>query len=101
MPEKTEAAASTTAPAAESPSPAPADRPVVTRHSVTLDGRSIPYTVTTGTLVLREETEKRGDKEGESEGHKPRADVFFIAYTRDDAGDLVRRPVTFSFNGGP
>lgn len=32
---------------------------------------------------------------------KPKASVFFIAYTRDDAGDKSKRPVTFTFNGGP
>ena len=37
----------------------------------------------------------------ESEGEKPKASVFFIAYTRDDDADKTKRPLTFSFNGGP
>ena len=37
----------------------------------------------------------------ESEGEKPKASVFFIAYTVDDVPDKTRRPLTFSFNGGP
>ena len=77
----------------------PIDRIVETEHRVTIGGREIRYTVTTGTLVLREESEKKG--EGESEGEKARASVFFIAYTRRDVEEPARRPVTFSFNGGP
>jgi carboxypeptidase C (cathepsin A) len=52
--------------------------------------------VTCGTLVLREESAK----EGKAEADKPRASVFFVAYTLDGAEPGVR-PVTFSFNGGP
>lgn len=86
---------------AESPKPAPKDNLVVTQHSVTINGQEVRYTVTTGTIVLKEEAEKKGDKEGEFEGEKARAEVFFIAYTRDDVGDKSKRSVTFSFNGGP
>jgi carboxypeptidase C (cathepsin A) len=81
--------------------PAPADQLVTTKHSVTIEGQAIKYTVTTGTLVLKEEAEKKGDQAGEAEGEKPRASVFFIAYTREDVDDKRRRPLTFSFNGGP
>jgi carboxypeptidase C (cathepsin A) len=52
-------------------------------------------------MVLKEETEKKGEKEGESEGEKPRASIFFVAYTRDDIEEQHKRPLTFSFNGGP
>jgi carboxypeptidase C (cathepsin A) len=27
--------------------------------------------------------------------------MFYVAYTRDDAQDLAKRPITFAFNGGP
>ena len=80
---------------------APADQIVKTKHTVTIGGRRISYTVTTGTLILKEESEKKGDKAGESEGAVARAEVFFVAYTLAGAGDPARRPVTFSFNGGP
>ena len=33
--------------------------------------------------------------------HKPKASIFFIAYIRDDVDDPSKRPLTFSFNGGP
>ncbi len=88
------------APAAETPPP-PKDQLSVTQHSVSLDGQVLRYTVTAGTIVLKEEAEKKGDKAGEAEGEKPKATVFFIAYTRDDVEDRRRRPLTFSFNGGP
>lgn len=68
-----------------------------TQHSVTIDGQEINYTVTTGTIVLKEEAEKQ-DK---SEGEKAKASVFFVAYTRDGIDTPGNRPLTFSFNGGP
>ena len=78
--------------------PAPKDNLVETHHSVTIGGKEIKYTVTTGTMILKEETP---DREKDTEGAKPRAQVFFVAYTRDGARDKSRRPLTFSFNGGP
>ena len=71
----------------------PEDNLSVTHHSVTINGEEIRYTATTGTLILKEEVNK--------EGEKPKAAVFFIAYTRDDVEDPTTRPITFSFNGGP
>jgi carboxypeptidase C (cathepsin A) len=85
----------------EEKKPVPQDQLVTTEHRLTLDGKEIAYTVTTGTLVLKEESEKTGDKAGEAEGEKPRATVFFVAYTLKDVDDSAQRPITFSFNGGP
>ncbi len=79
----------------------PQDTLVETHHTLTLAGQMIPYTVTTGTLVLKEEVEKKGEKAGEAEGEKPKVTLFFVAYTRDDVADRAKRPITFSFNGGP
>lgn len=62
---------------------------VVTHHSVTIGGVEVDYTATAGTLTLAEE-------DGEE-----KADVFFMAYTRDGVADTGARPLTFSFNGGP
>jgi carboxypeptidase C (cathepsin A) len=80
---------------------APKDVLVQTKHSLILDGQELRYTVTCGTIVLKEEAEKKSEKEGESEGEKPRASIFFVAYTRDGVEDQHNRPLTFSFNGGP
>ena len=77
----------------EKNSPTPEDNLSVTHHNVTINGEEICYTATTGTLVLKEEIDK--------EGEKAKAAVFFIAYTRDDVDDMSKRPITFSFNGGP
>ncbi len=81
----------------EKEKPEPKDNLVETTHVVTINGRRVNYTVTTGTIVLKEETEK----EGKAEGHKPKAEIFFIAYTRDGIKEQKKRPITFSFNGGP
>ncbi len=77
--------------------PEPKDDLVEAKHSITLKGREIKYTTVTGRIVLKEEAEK----DGESEGEKPKAVIFFTAYTRDDVEPQARRPITFSFNGGP
>jgi carboxypeptidase C (cathepsin A) len=69
--------------------PKPEEKIVVTRHRVSVGGTEIPYTATAGTLLLKEED------------GKPRASIFFIAYTRDGVKDTAARPVTFTFNGGP
>ena len=64
--------------------------PVVTHHSITVNGAPLAYSVTTGRMALRDEA-------GEVEAH-----VFFIAYNRtDSSGSVSERPVIFSFNGGP
>ncbi len=78
--------------------PEPKDNLVETRHKITLAGKEISYTVTAGTIVLKEET---GDRQKESEGEKPKAQFFFVAYTKDGEDDRSKRPITFSFNGGP
>ncbi len=62
--------------------------PVVTHHQVTLNGKVLKYTSTTGRLPI-----KRPDG-------KIEAEMFFVAYTLDGQ-DLAKRPVTFAFNGGP
>ncbi len=65
------------------------DRVVVTKHKAVIGGASVAYTATTGTLVLR-------DEDG-----KAKASMFFVAYTRDGVQDLAKRPITFTYNGGP
>ena len=59
-----------------------------THHTITIGGKPFAYTAHTGTMVLR-------DEDG-----KPKASVFFIAYTKDQE-DAATRPLTFFFNGGP
>jgi carboxypeptidase C (cathepsin A) len=85
-----------------------ADDLVTTRHSVTVDGAELGYTVTAGRVVLRAETHA----DGVFEGTPAKAEVFMTAYTLDADADAdtdtvgahatePSRPVTFAFNGGP
>lgn len=67
----------------------PEEKSSVTHHTLTLDGRRLPYTATAGNLLLK-------DDEG-----TVKASVFYIAYTLDGVKDPGGRPVTFTFNGGP
>ena len=69
--------------------PDAASKPVLVTNTVSIGGRKVTYAVETGMLPLLK-------KNGEA-----RASVFYIAYTRLDAGPTGERPVTFCFNGGP
>jgi carboxypeptidase C (cathepsin A) len=78
---------------AETPRPAPAaqvadEPPVVQKHSMRVGNRTLNYTTTTGFMPLR------NAQTGETE-----ARIFYMAYTLDNAP--ARRPLMFSFNGGP
>jgi carboxypeptidase C (cathepsin A) len=64
------------------------ERTVSTRHTAVVDGRTIPYTATAGTLTIR------GDD------GKPTASIFYTADTVDGTVGS-RRPVMFFYNGGP
>jgi len=61
---------------------------VRTKHNVSINGHSVSYTATAGTVIIR-------DDKGE-----PQASVFYVAYTVD-GGKAEKRPVTFLYNGGP
>ena len=63
--------------------------PVQKKHSLTLGGRTLQYTTTTGRLPLLNEA-------GEPEAH-----VFFVAYTLDNPPASPRRPLLVAFTGGP
>ncbi len=69
----------------------------VTKHEIKINGKSLKYTVSCGTVVLKEEH----DKDGAALEAKPRASMFFVAYTLDGVKNPQKRPLTFSFNGGP
>ncbi|MBX2877371.1 MAG: hypothetical protein KTR30_34940 [Saprospiraceae bacterium] len=61
----------------------------VTQHSLDIKGKTLNYTATTGFMDMRDESGKL------------RANVFFIAYTKDDVRNIGQRPITYTFNGGP
>jgi len=65
------------------------DSAVVTRHQVTINGKTISYTATAGSIPV-------WDKDG-----RPIAGVFYTYYERDEVKDKSSRPLVISFNGGP
>ena len=71
------------------PAPPAVEKISRTQHTFDVGVLKFAYTATTGTIVLKKED------------GQPRASIFFIAYTRDDMPDKAKRPVTFTFNGGP
>ena len=76
-------------PAAATRLSVPKERAVSTQHSVTIDGHTIRYTATAGTILLR------------NKDNQPTASMFYVAYTEDGVHDPAHRPVTFLYNGGP
>ncbi|HWY52020.1 MAG TPA: hypothetical protein VNW72_11115 [Chthoniobacterales bacterium] len=104
--------------------------PSVTDHTLTVGGKTIRYRATAGYMVMRDwsekkkpeggdeeksrepgqspppppakESEKSKEKDKDKDEPKQKAKVFYVAYTRTDIGnDPSKRPITFSFNGGP
>jgi len=61
---------------------------VVTKNNVTVNGKKIDYTANTGYLDLKNDTGKLIAK------------VFFTYYKKDGE-DAAKRPICFTFNGGP
>lgn len=60
-----------------------------TKHQVKVGNEVISYTATTGYMDMRDEKDTL------------KANLFFIAYTKDGEPDPAKRPILFSFNGGP
>ncbi len=71
------------------PNPLPADKSVP--QTITVNGKTIHYTATVGTIALK------------AADGKPTGEVMYIAYIADgeDGHRNANRPVTFAFNGGP
>ena len=65
------------------------ERSVTTSHYVTVKGNKIPYTATAGTLPVW------------SDEDKAVATLFYTYYKRSDIKSVEKRPIFFSFNGGP
>ena len=65
------------------------ETPVVTQHEVVLGGKTIKYSVTAGRMPLKNAKEEI------------EAQVFYMAYTKDDDRPAKERPLLISFNGGP
>src|SRR5579864_6777616 len=74
---------------AKPPSAEPKEESSVTDHSIKINGETISYKATAGTILIKDD---KGD---------PTASIFYIAYTRSDVKDLSQRPLAFLYNGGP
>jgi carboxypeptidase C (cathepsin A) len=68
----------------------PEDTPQIRKHTITVKGKPLNYTTTTGLMPIR------NAQTGEIE-----AKIFYMAYTLDGVADNAKRPLMFSFNGGP
>jgi carboxypeptidase C (cathepsin A) len=68
--------------------PVPPERASVTHHDLVLGGKTLHYTATAGTLLIRDEDDK------------PYGSIFYVAYTLDGAQGNSR-PISFLYNGGP
>src|SRR5215471_2425713 len=64
------------------------EKPSVTHHEIRAGGVVIRYTATAGYMPMKDEAGKL------------KANIFYMAYTRDGVAP-GRRPITFTFNGGP
>jgi carboxypeptidase C (cathepsin A) len=69
--------------------PAPEEKTVVTHHSARIGGKTINYTATVGTYVVR------------ADNGAPKATFFYVAYTKDGVADAAERPISIVYNGGP
>jgi carboxypeptidase C (cathepsin A) len=67
----------------------PPKKSSVTHHDLSLDGKTLHYTATASTLLIRD-----------GEDDHPYGSIFSVAYTLDGA-EPTSRPVTFLYNGGP
>lgn len=67
-----------------------ADSTVTTHHEVTIKGQKVKFKAVTGTQPVWDKVTG-----------KAQAGVFFTYYERTDVPDNKKRPLFFSFNGGP
>src|SRR5699024_10396406 len=63
----------------------PVDTTITTKHSVTVDGQTIPYTATAGTQPVY------------GEDGEPIASLFYVYYKRTDVENRDERPIFISF----
>jgi carboxypeptidase C (cathepsin A) len=84
-----ESAPSPKSPGAETEKETPKAETSVTEHSIQIGSKTIAYTATAGTLVLRDDEDQ------------PEALFGYTAYVLKGVTDPRSRPITFAYNGGP
>lgn len=67
----------------------PDEKVSVTKHSIRINGETLNFTATAGYMKMTDEYKK------------PRSNIFYVSYTKDDGVSKSERPITFAFNGGP
>lgn len=65
------------------------EEPIITTHSLDVEGVTLNYTAQTGMMPLKDEKDEIN------------ASIFYTAYTLNDVDDPAERPLIFVFNGGP
>jgi len=65
------------------------EEPVVTHHSISINGKTLNYTATAGFIPLQDDSGKMEAK------------IFFVAYKKEGKSEAANGPLTFAFNGGP
>jgi carboxypeptidase C (cathepsin A) len=69
--------------------PPPEENSSVTHHSARVGGQQTNYTATAATYVIK------------TDDGSPKATFFFVAYTKEDAAESSKHPLSFVYNGGP
>ena len=65
------------------------EKPVVVSHTASIGGAEIKFITETGKLELK------------ADDGKVKAKIFYVAYRKEGVTDVSKRPITFTFNGGP
>ncbi len=68
---------------------APAEKLLVTSHTLKKGGQVLNYRASAGCLPLKDDA------------GKVKADICFVAYVKEGQQETAARPLTFLFNGGP
>src|SRR5215468_8911385 len=71
------------------PLPPLEEKSSVTHSSVRIGDQQINYTATAANYIIK------------ADDGAPKASFFFVGYTKDDAPDKSKRPLSFIYNGGP
>ncbi|MSQ46737.1 MAG: hypothetical protein EXR24_07180, partial [Ignavibacteria bacterium] len=61
----------------------------ITKQTAKVNGKNLNYNSTAGYMILKDES------------GKAKAKINFISYSLDGISDQSKRPITFTFNGGP
>ncbi len=65
------------------------EKPIVTKHEIHANGKTLSYTATTGMMPIK-------NAQGEID-----ANLFYVYYALDGTTNASKRPLTVAFNGGP